>query len=116
MDVLYRVAYPDADTSQVVNKMHPDCLKLVAIVEKCKFKIPATAANNVINKDGENAFNAAFTHAEIGDFERLYQEETPSPQAKRLVMEKGVWPIDREISRMDSSGGNLVYGRIRFGK
>ena len=53
MDSLYRAAYHDTDTNQVINKMHPDFLKLSETILKCKFKIAATAANNAINKDGE---------------------------------------------------------------
>ena len=44
----YRLVYQDTDRNQIINKMQHACLKLVSIVQKCKFKIPATAANNVI--------------------------------------------------------------------
>ena len=74
MDLIYRAVYPKTDPSQVINKMKPDCLKLVGIIQKCKFKISATTATNGINKDDENAFNKSFAHKEIGGFERLYQE------------------------------------------
>ena len=49
-DFLYRAAYPNTDPSQVINKMQHDCLKLVAVVRKCKFKISATTADDVINR------------------------------------------------------------------
>ena len=38
IDFLYRAVYPNTDPAQVVNKMKPDCLELVAIARKCKFK------------------------------------------------------------------------------
>ena len=57
--------------------MQHDCLKLSPIVRKCKFKITETAANNVINKEGESAFTPPFIHEEVGDFDRLAQEVIP---------------------------------------
>ena len=51
----------------------------MAIAQKCKFKISATAAKNAINKEDEYAFNTSFTHAGIGESERLYREESPPP-------------------------------------
>ena len=77
VDLLYRAVHTNADPAQVIDKMQPDCLKLAAIAQKRKFKIPETKENNVINKSGENAFSASFIHAEIGDSERLYREATP---------------------------------------
>ena len=77
MDFLYRAVYPDTGPNQVINKMQPDCLKLVKITQKCKFKIPAITANDVISKDDKNASNTPFIHAKIGDSERQYQEEIP---------------------------------------
>ena len=77
MDFLYRAVYRNTDPSQAINKMQPDCLKLVAIVRKCKFKISATKASNFVNKDDENAFNTAFIHAKIGDSERLHRGGNP---------------------------------------
>ena len=78
-DAPYRAVYPDTGPNQAINKTQPDCLKLVAIIRKCKFKIAAITAANVINKDDRNAFNTPFTHAVIGDSERQYQEEIPPP-------------------------------------
>ena len=77
MDFLYRAVYPDTGPAHVVRKTHPDCLKLAAIIRNYKFKIPATTANNVINKDGEIAINTSFIRANIGNSERQYQEEPP---------------------------------------
>ena len=78
MDFLYRVVYPNTAPATAINKMHPDCLKLAAIVRKSKFKIATNTANDVINKDDRNASDTPFTQAGIGDFERLYQEDTPA--------------------------------------
>ena len=64
------MVYPDTPADQVINKMQPDCLKLVTIIQKCKYKNPTSAAKNVINKDGENAYNSSFIHTKIGDSER----------------------------------------------
>ena len=75
MDFLYRLVYTYTGPARAINKMKPDCLELVAIFQKCKFKIAATGANDVINKDGGNAISTSFIHAGIGDSERLYQEE-----------------------------------------
>ena len=51
---LYRLAYPEPEKT-VVGKMHPECLKLISIIQKCKLKIPATAANKFINKEEKRA-------------------------------------------------------------
>ena len=76
MDFLYRVAYPNTDPSQAIDKMQPDSIKLAAIDQKCKFISSETAANNVVNKDGENARNTSFIRAKIGAFELQYKEST----------------------------------------
>ena len=55
MDFIYRLVYPDTPADQVINKMQPGCLKLVTIIQECKYKISTAAANNVINKDGGGA-------------------------------------------------------------
>ena len=78
MAFLYRAVYPNTDPYTAINKMQPDCLKLVAITRKWKFKIATNTANDVVNKDGENAPNTSFTHTKIGDSERLYQEDIPA--------------------------------------
>ena len=98
IDFLYRAVYPNTDPAQVVNKMKPDCLELVAIAQKCKFKIAATKANNVVNKDDENALSTSFTHAKIGDFELRYQEEIPPPISEMDGYGKGC---------LDKCRGNL---------
>ena len=98
MDFLHRAAYPNTDPAQAINKMQPDWLELVAIIQKCEFAISATSANNVINKDGNNAFNTSFIHAEIGDFERLYQEDIPPPISQMDGYGKGC---------LDKCRGNL---------
>ena len=49
----YRLEYTDKDQNQIVSKIQPYCLKLSSAVEKCKFKITATAANNAISKEGK---------------------------------------------------------------
>ena len=42
MDSLYRAVYPDTDPSHVINKIQPDCLKLVAIIQNANSKSPKT--------------------------------------------------------------------------
>ena len=78
MDFIYRLVYPDTPADQVINKMQPGCLKLVTIIQECKYKISTAAANNVINKDGENAYNASFVRTEIGESERKNNEVNPN--------------------------------------
>ena len=85
MDFLYRAVYPDTDLSHVSNTTKPDCLKLVAIVQKCKFGIAENAADNVVNKDEGNAFDMSFMRAKIGEFERQYQEENPPPPISQMA-------------------------------
>ena len=60
MNYLYRLARPETPAETNIGKMHPECLKLVSIIQKCKLNISATTANNVVNKDEENAYNAPF--------------------------------------------------------
>ena len=58
--------------------MQPGFLKLVTIIiQKCKYEIPTDAANSVINKDDENAYNAPFTRTKIGEFGCQYREYAP---------------------------------------
>ena len=77
MNYLSHLAHPGTDAVKVIGKMHPACLKYVIIIQKCKLGISATAANNVINKDGENAHNASYIRQKIGDFERKTEEHSP---------------------------------------
>ena len=48
LEQCYRLVYP-ARVQQVINKTKSDCLRLATIVQKCKFKISANVAHNVIN-------------------------------------------------------------------
>ena len=57
-----------------LNKMRPDYLRLVSIVQKCEFKISANLAHNVINKEDKNASDASYIRGKIGECERLHQE------------------------------------------
>ena len=51
LEYLYHLAYPEKGKGPI-NKMRPDCRELVSIIRKCKFKIAANAAHNVINREG----------------------------------------------------------------
>ena len=57
--------------------MQPDCPEMVSIIQKRKFKISTTAANNVINKDDGDAYNSSYIRKKIGEFERNYNEDIP---------------------------------------
>ena len=48
-------AYPDTPRNETVGKMQPECLKLARIIQKCKMKQSASAANNCINKEEKRA-------------------------------------------------------------
>ena len=50
----YRCRSAYADRAPL-NKMRPDCLRLVSIIQTCKFKIPPNAAHNVIRREDKNA-------------------------------------------------------------
>ena len=39
MNYLYRLARPETPAETNIDKMHPECLKLVSIIQKCKLKI-----------------------------------------------------------------------------
>ena len=112
---LYRPAYPDRDQNQPVDKMQPDCLKLDSIIRKCKFGIPATAANNAIRKEGKNAPNMSFIHVEVGDFERLAQEAIPHGHKPNWWMWKRVsgQSAAKSLEWIHWGGGDLKYGRIQ---
>ena len=91
MDLIYRTVYTDTPDGQVVNKMQPGCLTLVTIIK---------------NKDDGDAYNSSLIRAGIGGVRSQKNEDVPRrTQAKRQVVEKGVWPIARRISRMGSLGG-----------
>ena len=113
LEYIFRLVYPERD-QQVINKMQPDCLKLSTIVQKCKFKISAIVARNVINRGGKNDPDTSFIHGKIGVVRKTVSRKHPThSQTKRADVEKGVWPSGSEISRMDSPGGILKYGRIQ---
>lgn len=38
IDYLYRKIYPARQNDPELNKMHPDCLNLVSIIQKCEIK------------------------------------------------------------------------------
>ena len=69
MGFLYSLVYPNSPEDHAISKMQPDWRKLVTIIQKCKYEIPTASANNVINKDGGNAYNASFVRAKIGELE-----------------------------------------------
>ena len=50
MNYLYRLVYPETEARTTIDKMHPERLKSISIIRKCKVGISATSANNVINK------------------------------------------------------------------
>ena len=89
MDSPYRLVYPNTPADQVINKMQTGCLKLVTIIQKCKYKISTSAANNVINMDAGNAYNSAFIHAEIGGSERKDNEDIPTSENQTAGCGKG---------------------------
>ena len=60
MNYLYRLARPETPAETNIGKMHPECLKLVSIIQKCKLKISFATANNVVNNDEGNAYNASY--------------------------------------------------------
>ena len=51
MNYLYRAARPATPVETNIGKMHPECLKFVSTIQKCKLKIPTATSNNVIHKD-----------------------------------------------------------------
>ena len=118
MDFLYRLVYTYTGPARAINKMKPDCLELVAIFQKCKFKIAATGANDVINKDGGNAISTSFIHAGIGDSERLYQEEPhPSHQPNGWLWKRVSGQVlEKSLEWSHWGGVDLEYGRIQIGK
>ena len=89
MEFSYRAVYPDTPADQGINKMQPGCLKLVTTIQKCKYKISADAANNVINQDNENAYNASFAHAKIGEFGRKTTKLSPTSKSQTAGCGKG---------------------------
>ena len=50
MNYLPQLTHPETDAVKFIGKMHPGCLKLVSIIQKCKLGISVTTANNVIKK------------------------------------------------------------------
>ena len=38
INYLYNLIYPDCVRDQPLDKMHPECLKLVSIIQKCELK------------------------------------------------------------------------------
>ena len=38
MNYLYRLVYPETEARTIVDKMRPECLKLISIIQKCKLK------------------------------------------------------------------------------
>ena len=58
-EYLYRLVYPERE--QNINKMHPCCLRLAPIIQKCKFGIAANVAHNVISRE-INTFPTRLTY------------------------------------------------------
>ena len=105
MDFLYRLVCPDTPADQVLNKMQPDCLKLVTIIiQKCKYETPTSEANNVINKDAGTLITLLFLRENRRVRTNKQRSYAQRPQAKRPVVEKSIWPSANKISRMESLG------------
>ena len=62
---------------RVVDKMHPECLKLVSIIQKCQLKQSILTSENAIREEGKGAFSLSSIHREIGDSGRKSPECAP---------------------------------------
>ena len=45
---LYNLIYPSNDVNETINKMRPECLKLVIIIQKCKLKQAILTQENAV--------------------------------------------------------------------
>ena len=52
INFLYGSIYPESVREQPLDKMHPECLKLVSIIQKYKFKQSILTSENVVGGGG----------------------------------------------------------------
>ena len=75
---------------KALDKMHPACLKLVSIIQKCKLKQAIITAGNIVGKEEKDAFSLSFIRREIGEFERKSNERAPGAQKPNGYLRKRI--------------------------
>ena len=79
------LACPDRD---IANKMRADCLRLVTIVQKCKFKISTSWPQNAIDREDKNAFNSSYIYGGLGITKLWLVELCRHPQTTLVSLGK----------------------------
>ena len=74
LEFLCEAVYPDRG---IANKMRPDCLRLAAIIRKCKFGISTSFPRNVINREEYDSFNTSYIYGDIAEYHGWSGETTP---------------------------------------
>ena len=77
INCLYNLIYPDCVRDHPLDKMHPECLKLASIIQKCKFKHAALTAENAVGEEEKDAYSLSYIHQKIGEFGRKSCESAP---------------------------------------
>ena len=83
---LNRSVYPDADAEVAVDKMLPERLKLVSIIQKCKLKQSVSTENKVVNKE-ENAYILSYALRKLANTNEKLSTNPTRGQTKWLDLE-----------------------------
>ena len=83
MNYLYRLARPDTLQEADIGKMHPQCQKLVSIIQKCEIKISAKTANEVISEDEKTLTIRHISGKQSGDSDEK-RKRLPRSRASQM--------------------------------
>ena len=112
---LYCLICPESVRDHPLIKMHPECLKLVSIIQKCKLEQAILTSENVVGKEGEDAFIRAYVRRKNRRFRtKIPRKRLGRPRAKRAALEKNLGSSYKKFARVDALGKVLKRGRILY--
>ena len=116
INFLHNLVHPEhtANGGAHLDKMHPQCLSLVSVIQKCKLKIATAVSENIVSKEEKDAFSLSYIHRKIGTYERLANEQLPDAHKPNgHIWKRAHGQVQKKIFRMVTMGQVYEYHGIQ---
>ena len=75
----HALVYTENRPAGPLDNMHPECLKLARIIQKCKLQVAILASENTAGQEEKDAFIMSFTSRKSGNSNENLTNETRKP-------------------------------------